>query len=88
MSKDSSLKLKPICFGIAVGAIWGFFTLFGAWVAIYGWSSSFVEIMISTYPGYSATFVGGIIGAIWGFIHGFIKGYAVAYIYNYCLNRK
>jgi hypothetical protein len=88
MSKDNTLKIKPTNFGIAVGAVWGFFTLFGAWVAMFGWSTDFVGTMASTYPGYAASFVGGIIGAVWGFIHGFIKGYLVAYVYNFCCCKK
>ena len=85
---EKALKLSKINFGIAVGATWALFTIFGAWVAIFGWSHTFVEVMSSTYPGYSATFLGGIIGAIWGFIHGFIKGFLVAYIYNYCCAKR
>lgn len=88
MSNEKAMKLKPVSFGVAVGAVWGFFALFGGWVAIFGWSSNFVEIMASTYPGYNATFIGGIIGAVWGFIHGFIKGYLVAYVYNYFAFKK
>lgn len=88
MSTEKTMKLHPVNFGIAVGAVWGLFSVFGAWVAIFGWSTSFVDIMSSTYPGYSATFVGGIIGAIWGFAHGFVKGYLVAYVYNYFSLKK
>ncbi len=88
MTTEKTMKLKPVNFGIAVGAVWGLFTLFGAWVAMFGWSGDFVATMASTYPGYGATFLGGIIGALWGFIHGFIKGFLVAYVYNYCCSKR
>ena len=88
MSKENVLRLQPINFGLAVGIVWAIFTIFGAWVAIFGWSSEFVTIMASTYPGYGASFMGGLIGAVWGFIHGFIKGYLVSFVYNYFCSKK
>jgi len=34
------------------------------------------------YPGYSFTWVGGLIGFFWGFVEGFICGVIIAWLYN------
>jgi hypothetical protein len=75
-------RLNVKALAIALGASWAFCILFAGWVAIFGWSVQFVEVMGSVYLGYNASFTGAIIGALWGFVDGAIAGVVIAFIYN------
>ena len=83
------MALNAKNFGISGGIVWGgallLFTLFS--VAT-GFGEVFLNMIISIYPGYTISVVGGLIGLIYGFIDGFIGLYIFAWIYNKLEARK
>jgi len=76
-------RLNVKALAIALGSSWALCILFAGWAAIFGWSVQFVDVMGSVYPGYGASFLGGIIGALWGFVDGAVAGVVIAVVYNF-----
>ena len=76
-------KIDVKALSIALGVSWMLCILFAGIIAMYGWGTSFVEVMSSVYLGYEATPLGIIIGAIWAFIDGAIAGAVIALVYNF-----
>jgi len=84
----SSSKLCAGRFGFALGLIWGLGAMLFAWAAWkWGYGVPLVALWSHVYPGYAATFVGGLWGLLWGFIEFFIFGLLVAWVYNGCCGK-
>lgn len=81
-------KLSVKGLAIGLGASWAICMLFVGWVAMFGWSVKFVEVMSSVYIGFEPSFLGGIIGAVWGFVDGAIGGIIIAIVYNAVTKEK
>lgn len=85
-SEGMCVKVSPFALGLALGVMKGVCLLFLAYVSwLGGYGSVMVEHVASWYPGYGASFVGGIIGGIYGLIAGFISGFIFGYLYNFFL---
>lgn len=75
--------LNPKALGLALGIFWSMTMLLTTFLSLYtGYGREMLEVMVSLYPGYSITPVGGLIGLIYGFIDGFIMGFILAWLYN------
>lgn len=74
------LSVKGLAMGL--GVAWSLCLLFSGWVAVFGWTTKFVELMGSVYIGYEPGIMGGLIGAAWGFVDGAIGGLIIAVTYN------
>ncbi len=76
-------QLDVKALAIAAGISWASYMLLIGWLAaMFGFGTSFVEMISSMYIGFTPTFLGGIIGAIWGFVDGAIGGAIIAFVYN------
>lgn len=70
-------------FGLAGGILWGAAMLLLTWLALLtGYAMGLLEAISSLYPGYSITWLGGIIGAVYGFVDAGIGFFVFAWIYN------
>jgi hypothetical protein len=74
--------------GIAGGIIWGLgmFVLTLLSMAT-GYAQDFLNVIAAIYPGYSITFVGGLLGLVYGFLDAFVGLYLFALLYNWLENR-
>ena len=82
--KSNSMMLNPKNLGLAGGFMWGIGILICTWVSLgTGWAAEFLGTWGSLYPGYSITFVGGLIGLVYGFVDGFIGAFIIAWLYNF-----
>ena len=75
-------KFDIKAFALSAGILWGAACLLLGWLAMTGYAQAWVDLLSTTYIGYSASFVGGIIGAIYGFIDAGIGGAVFAWLYN------
>ncbi len=82
------MRLNPMRLGLAGGIVWGvsllILTLLSVWT---GYSTEFLNLINSIYPGYQISVVGGMIGLGYGFLDGFVGLYIFAWLYNW-LDRK
>lgn len=89
MRDDSSCvkcKLSSCSVGVAFGITKGLCLMLLAWVGMYfGYGMASISQVASVYPGYAASFTGGLIGAGYGLVVGFIFGFVFGYIYNWSL---
>ena len=75
---------KRISLGLAVGVLWGIYTLMiGLTASFFGYGSELVGIIGTLYIGYNATVLGAFIGMIWGFVDGFVVGYLIEMLFSY-----
>jgi len=58
------------------------------WLLIVGSGGKLMSVLSNFYPGYSFSFIGGLIGLPWGFVDGFICGYIFAVLYNAFVREK
>lgn len=78
-------KLSPVGLGIAFGFISGLSMMIFAWMAMKnGHGMQIIDLWSSIFPGYAATWGGGVVGAAWGFVEGFVTGLITAWVYNLC----
>jgi len=83
------MSLNPKAFGLTAGIIWGLAVLVTTLISIStGYAKIFLNIIVSIYPGYSISPVGGIIGLIYGFADASIGFYIFARIYNWLEMKK
>jgi len=75
-------KIDVKAAGLAIGIVWSALIFLSAFMAMFGWAVSLVDVMGTLYLGYQATFLGAIIGAIWAFVDGFFGGVIMAWLYN------
>lgn len=77
------MKLETKRVALTGGIIWavGLFltTLISIWTGLF---TDFLRIISSMYPGYSISYIGGVIGAIYGFLDIFIGVYIFAWVYK------
>ena len=83
------MKLKPIAFGIAFGAVWGAALFITTWLSFYtGYGKLFLEVLAqSIYPGYTITPVGSFLGLLYGFLDGLISATLIGWLYNMIISR-
>lgn len=75
--------LNPKKFGLAGGILWGLCMFACTILALYtGYAEMFLKMMGGIYPGYTISWVGGIIGLVYGFLDAFIGLYIFAWLYN------
>jgi hypothetical protein len=79
-------RLSPVALGVGFGLACAIYMLIFAWAGwLGGYGKSMTDMWAAVYPGFDATFAGGIVGAVWGFAKGFIFGVLTACFYNMCL---
>ncbi len=77
------MKLSKRALGLSLGLVWGLTVLLATWwLLIRGSQGTTISKLGGFYPGYSFTWLGGIVGLFWGFIDGFICGVVIAWLYN------
>ncbi|OGP15117.1 MAG: hypothetical protein A3I75_06915 [Deltaproteobacteria bacterium RIFCSPLOWO2_02_FULL_50_16] len=92
------MKFNLKAFALAGGVLWGvslflmtLINLFTRHVEYFqlsgGWGGSFLAMMASFYPGYSATPLGLITGTVYGFVDGCLTGLLFAWAYNFLSSR-
>jgi len=70
-------------FALAGGILWGAMMFLCTLLAIYtGYSTAFLELMRSIYPGYTICPMGLITGTLYGFFDAFVGLYIFAWLYN------
>ncbi|VVB87824.1 Uncharacterised protein [uncultured archaeon] len=83
------MPLNPKAFGLTAGIIWGLVILVFTPVSMStGYATTFLNIIVSIYPGYSISPLGSIIGLIYGFADASIGFYIFARIYNWLETKK
>ena len=82
MAKKVGMQLNPKAFALACAILWGLAMIVLGIMGMYGWGTSFVNVIGSVYRGFAPTVGGAVAGAIWGFIDGLIGGYIFAWLYN------
>jgi hypothetical protein len=85
MQKEKALLIGKKNLGIALGTVFGVFTLLLGWIAASGFFVGIVEVLSTLYMGYEPSLLGALLGALSAFIHGFITGYLIAFVYNFSL---
>jgi len=76
-------QLNTNKFGLAGGILWGAIMFVCTILALgIGYSSEFLGLFSSIYPGYTVSGIGVITGLIYGFIDGFVGCWLFAKIYN------
>jgi len=78
------MKLRPIAFGIALGAVWGSMLFITTWLSFFtGYGRLFLEVLAqSIYPGYTITPAGSFLGLLYGFLDGLVSATLIGWIYN------
>lgn len=78
--------LCAACLGLAIGITNGLAMLLFAWGGwLWGYGTTMITEFGPLYPGYAATFLGGVFGALWGLLTGFVFGIVMGWIYNFFL---
>jgi hypothetical protein len=81
----SSFKLHSVALGVACGITKGLFLMLFAWSAMHwGYGLTLITEISGVYPGYDASFLGGLYGAGYGLLVGFVFGFLVGLFYNLC----
>lgn len=87
MGHQKCASLSPVSLGIGIGLACAIYMLIFAWAGwLGGYGKPMMDMWSAAYPGFAATFAGGIVGAVWGFAKGFIFGALVGFFYNKCLH--
>jgi hypothetical protein len=82
--KCCSNNLSVCHFGLALGMTYGLCVLVIAYVSMFSdMLMPFAKFLQSLLPGFSLTWVGGLIGFAWGFAKGIVTGYLIAFFYNF-----
>ena len=69
--------------GLAGGILWGAAMFICTVLSLYiGYSTEFLQLMSTVYPGYTITWAGAFIGLLYGFVDAFIGLYILAWLYN------
>lgn len=75
--------LNPVKLGISGGILWGGCMFICTILALlFGYSTEFLNMMASIYPGYNISWGGSLLGLIYGFLDSFIGLFLLAWIYN------
>lgn len=75
--------LNPLNLGISGGVVWGVSMFVCTILSMYiGYSTEFLNLMASIYPGYTITWWGSIVGLVYGFADAFIGLFILGWIYN------
>jgi len=85
-SKCKSMRLSSVSFGVSLGFVMGIYCMLFAWAGMWwGYGTELTELYAKAFPGYAATWVGGLAGLAWGFLEGFVFGIVWGWIYNMCM---
>lgn len=86
MKNGDTLRLSKVCFGLALGTLWGLaMFVIGLFATYCNYGLAFVKSMGSVYLGFEPTLWGAFLGLIWGFVDFFLFGFLIALFYNwYC----
>lgn len=69
--------------GMAAGILWACIMFLCTVLALYtGYSTEFLNMMATIYPGYTISLEGAFIGLIYGFMDAFVGFYLLAWLYN------
>lgn len=75
--------LNPKRLGLAGGILWGVSIFLMTLIGIhFDYGQSFFTLLKDIYPGYSVSYIGGLIGLVYGFVDWFIGLYILAWLYN------
>ena len=75
--------LNPLKLGIAGGIIWGLSMFTCTILAIYcGYSTKFLNVMASIYPGFTISWGGAFLGLVYGFFDLFIGLFLLGWLYK------
>lgn len=81
-------KALALASGIFLGVYLFLATLFAMINASFWWFNPVMwDMLLVTFPGLSATFVGAFIGLAWGFLCGAVCGSIIASLYNWSLTK-
>lgn len=80
-------RLSVKAFAIAFGTMSAVYVLYMGWAAALGHRVGFVAAFSSHYPGFDASFVGGLVGATFGFVDGAMTGGVIALVHNAVVKR-
>ena len=77
------VQINATKLGLAAGILWGFIMLTTTWLSVgFGYGTSFLNLFVDLYPGFSISLLGSLVGAIYAFIDAFIGGFLLGWIYN------
>jgi hypothetical protein len=86
--KRGNTMLNPKNLGLAGGILWGAVLFVTTLIAAgTGYAASFLDLIMSVYPGYAISLTGSFIGLAYGFLDGFIGLYIFAWLYNWLEKR-
>ena len=85
-------KVSVKAAGIAGGVMLAVYMFLATLVAmnninIYGFSNEYFNLLVTIFPGLSASVIGLFIGAAWGFVHGFILAAVFAWLYDWAMSK-
>ena len=75
-------KLSVKALGLAFGIFWAICIFLLGILGMFGFGTTFIDLISRVYLGYKISVIGAIIGAIWGFIDAFVCGAILAWFYN------
>lgn len=83
----AGMKLSIKALAITGAILWGIYMFLAALLAkanieIIWFSNKIFDLLVSIYPGLSATIGGAFIGLIWGAVCGAICGGILSWVYN------
>jgi len=87
MEKETTLKLKPTKFALAIATVLAAFVLIITLIAViepFGHHPNITSLIYEIYSGigYTITYLGALLGAIYTFIDTFILAWIFAWLYN------
>lgn len=76
-------KVDPLSWSLTTGIVWGASCMVVSLLAIFGYGTTFVEVLGSLYPGYyPPSVLSALLGFLYGFLCLFIGTYAGILIHN------
>ena len=83
------MKLHPCALAVTGGLLCGIYTLMFTWFSILsgGYGQEFLQMWVPLHPGYSISFLGGIIGFVYSFVEMFFWLFIFGHVYNHMCKR-
>ena len=78
-------RLNARAWGVAFGLTGGFGLLAATWILVLRGGSTVgphLGLLSQYFPGYSVTFLGGLIGFVYAFVAGYAFGRLIGWVYN------
>jgi len=78
------MEINSKAFALAGGVLWGVVMFIMTWANLWfdGYGTSFMNGMMSVYPGFIMSPVGSFIGLGYGFVDGFVGLFVLSWLYN------